>query len=80
MLVKEALVVLANSSRLMSEKMEEPVLNMHGWVTGRIAIVVTRSYSLTIHGAHLPSTLRERDPDLESGSGLGLVQINCAPE
>ena len=59
MLGKEALVVLANLSRLVAAKMEEPISHVHGWVIGRIAIAVARSYSLMIRGAHLSITLQD---------------------
>ena len=71
---KEALVVLANLSRLMAAKPEEPISHVCGWVNGRIAITVVRSYSHMIRGARLPSPLRDRELDWDPGSGLGLVQ------
>ena len=68
---KETLFVLANFSRLMAAKWRN-----HVWdcTNGRIANTVARSYSHTIFGARLSSTLQDRDPDRESSSGLGLVQ------
>ena len=60
MLGKEALVVLTNLSRLMVEKLEEPISHVRGWVNGRIAVAVARSYSRMIHGDRLPSPLRGR--------------------
>ena len=58
----------------MEEKMEGPILHVCGWVNGCIAIAVVRSYSHMIRRAHLLSTLRDRDPDWELGSGLGMLQ------
>ena len=74
MLGKEALVILSNLSRLMAEKLEEPISHVRGWVNGRIAIAVTRLYSRMIRDDLLPSTLRDQEPDWYSGSGLSLVQ------
>ena len=74
MIGKDALVVLANLSQLMSEKMEEPILHVSTWVNGPISIAVARSYSCGIHGACLPSPLWDRDPDWELGLCLGLAQ------
>ena len=74
MLEKEALIVLTNLSQLMAAKIEEPILHVRGWVNGRIAIKVGRSYSHMIRGARLPSPLRYRYPDWDSGSGLRLAQ------
>ena len=58
----------------MAAKMEEPISHVHGWVIGRIAIAVARSYSRMISEARLPSPLRDMEPDWESGSGVGLAQ------
>ena len=63
MLGKEDLVVLTDLIQIMAEKMEEPISHMHGWINGRIEIVVVRLYSLMIQGSCLPSTLWDRDPD-----------------
>ena len=38
----EALVILANLSRLMVEKIEEIISHVCGWVNSRIAIAVAR--------------------------------------
>ena len=65
MLGKEALVVLANLSRLIAAKLEEPISNVWGWVNGRITITVVRSYYFMICGDPLPSTLKYRDQDWE---------------
>ena len=68
MLGRESLVVLSQLIRVMAEKREEPLLQVQGWVNGRIAIAVARSYSWMIRGAWLPSPLQEQEPvwDLES--------------
>ena len=57
---KEALVVLADLSRLMEAKVDEPISHVRGWVNGRIAIAVARSYSCMILGSNLTSTPREK--------------------
>ena len=44
MILKEALVILANLSWLMEAKREEPILHVWGWVNGRIEIVVALFY------------------------------------
>ena len=69
----EALVVLANLSRIMASKIEEPILHVHGWANGRIGIVVVRSYSFMICRARPESPLRDRVPIQELGSGHGLA-------
>ena len=71
---KKAQVVLATLTRLMAEKMEEPVFNVKDWVNGRIAIVVASLYSQILHGAQVSSPLRTWDPDWDSCLGLGLAQ------
>ena len=59
MLGREALVVISQLGRVMAEKREEePLSQVRGWVNGRIAIAVSRSYSRMIRGARLPSPLR----------------------
>ena len=60
MLGKEDLIVLATLSWLMSEKIEEPILHVRGWVNGRTAITVTISYSRKIRGYCLPINLWDR--------------------
>ena len=72
MLGMEALFVLYQLSRFMAEKREELLLQVRGWLNGRIAIAVARSYSQIIHGARLPSPLQEREPDWDLYSGIGL--------
>ena len=71
---KEDQVVLATLSRFMAAKMDEPILHVKGWVNGRIAITVTRSYSRVLRGARVPSPLRTQEPDWELVFGLGLAQ------
>ena len=50
----------------------EPLLQIRGWVNGRIKIAVKRSYSRMIRGARPPSPLRERELDWDLESGIGL--------
>ena len=45
MIGRETLVVLANLSRIMAAKMDEPISNVRGWVNGQIAILIARLYS-----------------------------------
>ena len=52
---REALVVLLQLSKFMSEKREEPLSQVRGWVNSQIEISVARSYSQIIHGARHPS-------------------------
>ena len=73
-LIKEALVVLADLSRLMAAKMEELILHVHGWINGHIAVAVVRSYSCMIRGDNIPRPLWYKDPNWGSGSGLVLAQ------
>ena len=42
MIRNEALVILTNLSRIMAEKIEEPIFHVCGWINGRIAIVFKR--------------------------------------
>ena len=72
MLGREALAVLVNLSRLMAEKIDEPILHVQGWINGQIAIMAARSYSRMIRGAQLPSPLRDQEPDWDPPSGMGL--------
>ena len=74
MIGKEALVVLANLSRLMAAKMEETILHVQASVNSWIGIAFAILYFHIIRGACLPSPLWDRDPNLESCSGLGLAQ------
>ena len=71
---KEDQVILAILIQLMAAKMEEPILNVKGWVNSRIAIAIARSYSLVLYGAWFPSTLHTRETYWELGLGLGLAQ------
>ena len=50
-MVKEALVVLVTLIQVMAAKMDEPILHVTGWVNGRIAIAVARSYSWLLQGS-----------------------------
>ena len=71
---KEALVILTNLSRLMSEKLKEPISRVHSWVNIQIEIEATRLYSCMIRGSQLISTLRDREMDWYLGLGLDLAQ------
>ena len=73
MLGREALVVLANLSRLMAAKIDEPIFHVQGWINGRIAITVARSYSCIICGDILPSSLWDQEPYWDPEFGLGLA-------
>ena len=73
MLGREALVILSQLSRFMEKKREEPLSQVWRWVNGRIVIAVARSYSQMIHGARLPSPLREREPGWDPELGIGLA-------
>ena len=55
---KEAQVALSTLSQIMAEKMEEPILNVQGWVNGQIATTVARLYSRLLRGDQVPSNLR----------------------
>ena len=57
---RESLAVLSQLSQAMADKKEETLLQVQGWLNGRISITVARSYSRKIRGARLPITLRER--------------------
>ena len=72
MLGKEALVVLYQLSRVMSEKREEPLFQVRWWVNVRITIAVAKSYSRMIRGARLPSPLQEQEPIWDPELGIGL--------
>ena len=74
MLGREALAVLANLSRLMAAKMDEPISHVLGWINGRIIIAVVRSYSRMIRVAQLPSPMRDREPDWYPALSLRLAQ------
>ena len=73
MLGREGLVVLSRLSRFMSEKMEEPLLQVRGWLNGHIVIAVARSYSWMIRRDRLPSPLRGREPGWDPESGIGIA-------
>ena len=73
MLGREALVVLANLSRLMATKIDEPILYVQSWVNRRIVIAVTRLYSRMICWDKLPSPLRDQELDWDPASGLRLA-------
>ena len=73
MLGREALVMLSQLSRVTEEKREEPPSQVRGWVNRRINIAIVRSYSQMIRRARPPSPLREREPDWDPESGIGLA-------
>ena len=73
MLWRKALFVLSQFSRVMEEKMEEPLLQVQGQVNGRIAIDIASSYLRMIRGDRLPIPLRERETDWGPELGIGLV-------
>ena len=52
-----------NLSRLMAEKIEEPILHVNEWLNGRIEITVVKSYSHMIHGYSILIPLQDRDLD-----------------
>ena len=74
MLVKEAQFALATFSRLMEEKMKEPIFHIKGWVNVWISIAVARLYYWMICIAQVPRPLWTQDPDQESGLVLGFEQ------
>ena len=73
MLGREALIVLSQSSRVMADKRKKTLLQVQEWVNGRNTISVARSYSRMIHRDRIPSPLRERDPDWDPETGIGLA-------
>ena len=73
MLGGEALALLADLSRIVAAKMDEPILHMWGWINSQIEIVVAISYSCMIHGDQPPSTLWYMDTNWDQESGLGLA-------
>ena len=77
MLRKEAPVVIYNLILLMAEKIKEPFSHVGCCVHEHIAITAAILQSHTIRGAHLPSPLWYWEPDMDSGSGLGLAQKNA---
>ena len=70
MLGREALVVLVQLGQTMSEKRDKPLLHLRGQINGQIEIVISRSNSRMIHGAHLPSPLRDRELDRDQELGI----------
>ena len=51
----------------MTEKVEEPISQVCGWVNSQTAITVARLYSHIIHGSQLPSSLWYQEPYWYSG-------------
>ena len=72
-LAREALVVISQLSRVMSDKREEPLLQVRGWLNGRIEIAIAMSYSRMIFRARLSSPLREQEPDWDPESVIRLA-------
>ena len=72
-LEREALVVLSQLSPAIADKREKYLLQVRGWVNRRITIDVARFYSQMISRARLPSPLREREPDWDPESGIGIA-------
>ena len=73
MLGRKALVVLLKLSQVMAAKRVEPLLQVRGWVNGKISIEVVRAYSQIISRDQLPSPLWEIDLDWDPESGIGLA-------
>ena len=65
--------MLSQSSQAMTEKREEPLLQVWEWVNGRIAIAVASSYSQMIRRDWITSLLREQEPDWYPELGIGLA-------
>ena len=57
----------------MAEKREEPILQVRGWLNGKITISIARSYSQMIRGARIPSPLQEQEPGWDPELGIGLA-------
>ena len=74
MLVKEALAILVNLSRLVEEKMEAPISHVQVLVNSHISITVASLYSHMIRGDFPSSPLHNREPDWEPCLDLGCVQ------
>ena len=75
MVGKEALVIINGLSRIVAEKMDDPISHICGWINGRIAISVARFYSQMIHGARLSSRLPDRNLDWNPELCLGMAQL-----
>ena len=73
MLGREALVVLANLSQLIADRMDEPILHVQVWINSQFTIMVVILYSCIIRGARLIIPPRYQDPDWDPESGLGLA-------
>ena len=72
MLGREDLVVLANFSQLMAEKMDELILHVRFWINSRIETSVTSSHPGILHRCRLPIPLRDRYLDWDPALSLGL--------
>ena len=71
--IRKALVVLAQLSRTMAEKMDKPIFHIRGWINGQIIIPVARYYLHIILRARLPSPLWDREPNWDPESVIGLA-------
>ena len=65
--------VLAQFSLIMAAKLDESIFHIRGWINGKIAIAVARSYSRIIFRARLPNPLRDRELDWDPELGIGLA-------
>ena len=74
MLWKEALVVLTSLSRLIVTKIEEPLIQVCGWVNIWIKTVAARSYFRMIRRYCLHIPLRDRKLEWDPGLDLRLEQ------
>ena len=63
----------------MSEKSEEHLSQLRGWLNGRITISVARSHSQMIHGARIPSPLWEQEPGWDPESVIGMAGYTARP-
>ena len=61
----------------MVEKMDKPILHVHGWINGQIAIGIAGSYSSMFRRACLSGPLQDQDPDWDLLFDIGLrIQNN----
>ena len=80
MLGKEAILVLITLSQLMTEKLNEPISHICGWVNRRITIAVARSCSRMICGAWFYQSPEGPVSGLVLRIGPWFGEINCAPQ
>ena len=74
MLGTVALAVIADLSRPIVKKLEEPLSQVSGWVNCWITIAVARSYSHMIRVSLISSYLWYREPEWDPGLVLRLAQ------